>query len=824
MQSLKSLSLNGPWQVRQAGSDESLPLSIPGEIHTALLQAGRIKDPFYRENERDQLWIAEKTWVFERSFDLSEEDLHYAEVLLDCESLDTFAHIEINGKSVARTRNMFRHYTWPVRHLLQPGENRIHITFSPVWPSIREKWKQKEHFQTYHVPWEEGGRSLVRKEQCNFGWDWGPVCVTCGIRRDIRLVAFDGVRLEPPRVRQTHTDGRVEIEIELGLNQPAEEAAAVVILSQDGRPVAKAGTGFDGQQATTRLVVENPRLWWPAGMGEQPLYDLHLSLQIGDRQIDEWRQRLGLRDLRLVREPDEWGESFVFEANGQRFFAKGANWIPSDVFHNRTGTETLRHLLQSARDANMNLIRVWGGGIYESDTFYDLCDELGLCVWQDFMFACASYPADDPAFMEEVRAEVADQVKRLRNRTSLALWCGNNELEAFCLGDPPKMPWDLYLELFDREIPAILKELDPDRSYWPGSPSSTIGDRRNADDPRSGDAHYWGVWHGKEPFESFRDCAFRFCSEFGFQSYPEPATVETFTLPEDRRLNSPVMEHHQRSSDGNAKIMHYMLDWFAPPDSFGHALWLSQIQQGLAIKYAVEHWRRNWPRCGGAVYWQLNDVWPVASWSSIDYFGRWKALHYFARRFFAPVLLSGVESLEDERASVAVHLSCDQCEETEGRILWELSDTAGGKISAGEIPATLQPWQSRCVKTLDFSREINEFTARERLLWLSLEVNGETVASDLVTFLRPKSLSLMKPEFRFAVEETDRGFAVTLETDRPALWVWPIVEDRDCLWSDSFFPMKAGGRVEITTPHRDGLNRQDLLDHLRFQSIRDTYS
>ncbi|MFW6217928.1 MAG: glycoside hydrolase family 2 protein, partial [Verrucomicrobiota bacterium] len=672
---MQTLPLNGNWTLRRDDDPADIPASVPGNVHLDLLAAGRLKDPYYREQELDAQWVAECGWTFRRSFAVSPGILARENVLLRCRGLDTFATVRVNGEEIGRADNMHRQWEFDIKAALRPGENRIEVAFASVWPYIREKESERHLMTSMHVAHEHYGRPWVRKEQCNFGWDWGPVLVTCGIWRDIELLAFDGARIDDLRVAQHHAGAGVTIEATLTLDRDVEGGRAVFEIAHEGEVVASTEAVMAGDSAVGTLAVPAPRLWWPAGMGAQPLYTVTARFIGSDGGvIDETVRRIGLRRMELVREKDRWGESFYFRVNGVPFFAKGSNWIPADTLR-RHGEARYRYLLESAVEANHNMIRVWGGGLYEASYFYELCDELGLCVWQDFLFACSAYPMDDPAFVENCRAEARQNIRRLRHHPSLALWCGNNELEmawtSFGKGETwPKLPEDLYTMWFDRELAKIVAEEDPQGNYWPGSPHSPQGDRNDHNHPDVGDAHLWDVWHGYQPFEWYRGSFHRFCSEFGFQSYPEPRTVEAYTAPEDRNITSPVMEFHQRSKQGNAKIIHYMLDWFRMPAGHEATLWLSQLQQGLAIKYAVEHWRRNMPRCMGALYWQLNDCWPVASWSSIDYYGRWKALHYLSKRFFAPVLVSGLESENPEDGRVEVHVSSDRSEAESLTLRW----------------------------------------------------------------------------------------------------------------------------------------------------------
>jgi beta-mannosidase len=530
-------------------------------------------------------------------------------------------------------------------------------------------------------------------------------------------------------------------------------------------------------------------------MGEQPLYDVDVELVDGDSVvIDSGQKQIGLRTLHLDRQADEWGESFQFSINGIPFFAKGANWIPADVFVSRLETENYERLIQATVDGNMNMLRVWGGGVYELDIFYDLCDEYGVAVWQDFMFACGTYPTFDADFMDNVRAEAVDNVRRLRHHASLALWCGNNEMEQGLVGTEwtaSCMSWEDYEKLFDVLLAEVAQELSPQTDYWPASPHSPCGDRTDWENQTCGDTHLWYVWHRREPFEWYRTRYDRFVSEFGFQSFPSPQMVYGYTEPEDRNITSYIMEYHQRSGIGNSTIIHYMLDWFLQPSSFEATIWLSQILQGMAIKYAVEHWRRQMPRTMGALYWQLNDLWPGPTWSSLDWLGNWKALHYMAKRFYAPILVSGVENTDD--FSAAIDVTSDRGRVFEGVVKWSVIGLDGKQVETGKIGVKVEPRSSKQVGKLDLRAVAEKHGSRNLMIWLELFEGKELVSDNLVLFERPKHLSLQKPRFQVRVEANGDGSQVVMiETTVPALWVWLETDVEGVQFADNFFHLRPG--------------------------------
>jgi beta-mannosidase len=796
-------------------------------VHTDFLAAGAIEEPYHRDNELGLLWIGETDWVYVRTFTVEAALLQHERVLLHCAGLDTIATIQVNGTKVGYADNMFRTWEFDVKPLLKAGENTISVHFDAPVAYHRKKSEQ------FRLPaWgvglnamrvEDGG--WIRKEPCNFGWDWGPMLTTAGIWKDIALLAFDTARLCDVQVLQEHTAGQVTLTVNVTAEQVGAAAlTAEVKLSLEGACVASAQVKLQHGQGTATLVIQNPQLWWPNNMGAQTLYDLNVTLQAGGACLDQDHKRIGLRTLRLVREPDQWGESFHFAVNGVAFFAKGANWIPAETFATRLTQADYERLIQDTVAANMNMLRVWGGGLYEDDRFYDACDRYGVCLWQDFIFACGTYPTFDAEFMANVKVEAEQNVRRLRHHACLAMWCGNNELEQGLVGEEwteRTMSWEDYDKLYMGLLPNVVAALDPQRDYWPSSPH-TPDNRYDFNNPDSGDAHLWSVWHGKQPFEWYRGCTHRFNSEFGFQSFPEPKTTYAYTEPQDRNITSFVMEHHQRSGIGNTTIMTYMLDWFRLPDAFDNVLWLSQILQGMAIKYACEHWRRAMPRGMGTLYWQLNDCWPAPSWSSIDSVGRWKALHYMAKSFFAPLLVSGLEDLA--AGTVELHVTSDRLQDTQGTVSWLLTDVAGTTLATGASETPIGARQNTLVQTLDVNRYLQERGKRDLLLWLELTVDDKVVSTNFVPFSRPKHYELQKPNIVAKVRrEPGQPTTIHLETDKPALWVWLELKDVSATFSNNFLHLIPGKPVEITVRPWADLTTYTIEEQLVIKSLVDTY-
>ena len=624
------LDLAGEWTLCDAEGDNRAPFAVPGDGITALHQAGVIPDPYWGRNEYDCRWVSERDWLARRVF---QHDGSPADLVVD--GLDTVAEVRLNGVLVLTAANAHRRWRVDVSATLRQGENTVEVLFrSPV----REAAERQETMPFY-IPYQQVNgpiphANMLRKPQCDFGWDWNIALGGFGI--------WGGIGLEPhgPRigdiiVTQTHDAGVAEVS--LVIHAFGMDEVTVTLCGVTATAPVRAGV------AQVTLRIAKPELWWPSGLGAQVLHDLVVTGQGATAS-----RKIGLRDMALVSEADAAGRSFGMRVNGRAVFARGANWIPADALHGRITVEGVRGLLQSAKDAHMNMIRVWGGGRYEPDWFYDLCDEMGLMVWQDFMFACHLYPST-PAFLAEVDAEVRDVVARISHHACIALWCGDNELIGALTWFPEsRKDRDRYLVNYDRlnrTVEAALLAVLPGANWWPSSPSPgpmAFGDAWH--DDSSGDMHFWSVWHEGRDFDHYRDVSPRFCSEFGFQSYPSLSAIKAFADPQDFNIAAPVMESHQKNPGGNARIAETMFRYFRFPVDFPNFVYLSQVQQGLAIKTAVTHWRSLKPHCMGTLYWQLNDTWPVCSWSSLDHGGNWKLLHHMAARFYAPVTVVAVPS------------------------------------------------------------------------------------------------------------------------------------------------------------------------------------
>ena len=751
---MPALSLtHAAWRFRECGDKTWLPAIVPGCVHTDLRRAGQIPDPFWGVNETELQWIEERDWEYRATFTVPASLLAEETVELVADGLDTVATVFLNGREIARTENMFIGYRWPVKPLLRQGANQLTIRFGSAMKYIRSH--RLDHRPTeFNDP--VGRSQVIRKEPCQFGWDWGPRFVTAGIWRDLSLEAWSVNRLESVRVTQQHAaDGSVTLQLEPELACGETDRACRYRLSQNGIVVAE-GKG-------TAIRVEHPQLWWPNGHGAQPLYTLEIEvLHTTGRSLGHWLRRIGLRTIALDRHADAAGETFQFVVNGRPVFAKGANWIPAHSFVAGLTREDYARDLRSAAEAHMNMIRVWGGGIYESEAFYDLCDELGLLVWQDFMFACSLYPGD-AAFLRSVRTEAEQQVRRLRHRACLALWCGNNEVESLNTELLKQPRWrKAYDDLFHRVLPAATARYDAATNYWPSSPSRGEGDSTLAAGEKRGDTHFWDVWHSRKPVKDYEKWRFRFVSEFGMQSYCSPETQRTFCLPQDGNVFGATMKNHQKNRGGNQVILDYVSRLYRFPKSQTDLIYLSQLNQAHCMQVGVEHYRRLMPHCMGALYWQLNDCWPVASWSSIEFTGRWRALHHVARRFFAPALVSAhvpgdeTTTIGNYRQSTVreVHLYTiyDQpgCG-TPGVLHWDLFHLDGRLLLKGRKAVKLRYGESVKQKTLDLGPQLARHGRDRIFLRIALEIDGRRVSEDSVFFSAPRFLDLPKARTKVAL-------------------------------------------------------------------------
>ena len=817
---MHKISLSGHWQFRQAGSSTWLPASVPGGVHTDLLALALIPDPFVADNEKRVAWVAQAGWQYSRTFTVDTRLMQHEQVWLVCDGLDTLASLSLNGSSLGQTANMFRQYRWDVKALLKPGENELVIHFDSA---VDFATKNQALRPLAGVSQAIQGGSYLRKAPCHFGWDWGPQLPPTGIWKDIRLEAFDSARLADIHLRQTHTGGKVLVSAALQIEgDPVDLSASIQVTAPDGTVLTS------HQQLTNSpvlaLEIANPQLWWPNGLGDQPLYQLRITLLKAGQPLDEKDFQLGLRTIEVRQQPDQWGRSFTFVVNGLPIFAKGANWIPADSFPTRLTSASIEGLLRSAAQTHQNMLRVWGGGFYEDERFYDLCDRYGILVWQDFIFSCSMYPLNDPDFLENVRIEVQENVSRLRHRASLALWCGNNEMEQGWVdwGWTSPATADLrqaYDQFFHHTLAAWCSSADPDHLYWPSSPTSETP-FQTPNSQTQGDAHYWDVWHGRKPFTAYRSQFPRFMSEFGFQALPPLETIRSFAQEADWNMTSYIMEQHQKNASGNSLMVGQMLDTFRLPKDFDSMVYLSMLLQAEGIRYGVEHWRRHSDRVAGTLYWQLNDCWPVASWSSLDYFGRWKALHYAARRFYAPLMLS----IEDAPPRQSVYLSSDLREPWSGELRWSLTNLAGQILASGQKPAEVAPSSVTYLEDLDFSTYLNDDSIRELLFVAELWQGEERLSLQTAFFVPTKHLQLIDPGIEYYLSSENERLVIELQASSLARLVECSLAGADVIFSDNYFDLPAGRIIKISTELPAHWTLEKAAQALRIRSIYNTYT
>lgn len=829
--------INTNWTFNQVGKNNWLPAEVPGTVHTDLLANKKIEDPFYRLNELDQQWIDKVDWEYKTSFQLSADVLKHDRIALDFKGLDTYADVTLNGQTILSADNMFREWQTDVKEFLKEGSNDLHIVFrSPIVEGLKKYdangfvYPGGENDQAERGEVEGAKRVSIytRKAGYHFGWDWGPRLVTSGIWRPIYLKAWDKAKIDnlhiiQHEVKEDKATFTAEFEItadkktkaNISINNDAVQLATVPVELTKGTKVY-----------SVDFEIANPKLWWTVGLGEPHLYNITGKLDIGGQTVKE-KTRIGIRTIELVREKDKDGTSFLFKLNGHPVFMKGANYIPNDVFLPRVTKENYKTVIETARNSNTNMLRVWGGGVYEENIFYDLCDENGILVWQDFMFACAMFP-NDKHMLANIREEAIDNVKRLRNHPSIALWCGNNEILTAWNGwgwkkfaaaqgkDVPEKVWQAYEDIFHKTLPEVVEAYDPQRSYWGSSPSSGLGVQA---DLVSGDEHYWGVWWGKEPFSTYATHLARFMSEYGFQSFPEIATVRKYAKPEDYDIYSDVMKSHQRSSIGNGTIEYYMLKEYKKPKDFESFLYVNHVLQAEGIKFGLEGHRRAMPYCMGSLYWQINDCWPVASWSSTDYYQKWKALQYYVKKGFSQVLVSPYEEgikfkigiVNDRFKPLNAELKL-RLVDFDGEVIWE-------EASLVEIPANSSDDY--------FDVNKNEFRYKYRkqiknvVLTAELLENGKVLSRNNYYFLPFKNLTIPTPTVEHSIHKTSSGFNITLNTDKLAKNVYLQLGDEEGFFSDNYFDLLPNEKITINL--KTDISEEKLNEVLTIRTLNDAF-
>jgi len=794
-------SLNDNWTFHRDGDKEIHNASVPGTIHTDLLAAKLIPDPFYGVNEQKVQWIENESWIYQTIFDISADEKNHANIDLTFEGLDTYAEVTLNGRRILVADNMFRTWKIPVASLLQTGKNTLQVLFKPVAPF------QKIEAEKLRYTLPESNRVFTRKAQYHFGWDWGPKLLTCGIWKPVTLHFRDRASIQNIVYEQKSlTDAKAELNFTATIlcDKPGSYTINV-----NGKPKT-----VDLKKGINKVLfpyaINKPKRWWCNGLGEPFRYSFEVKLLDRKTELDSKTLEIGLRTVELVQEKGTSGKSFYFKLNGVPVFMKGANYIPPDNFMTRITPADYQRIAQQAVSANMNMLRVWGGGVYPDDAFYDACDRAGILVWQDFMFACAMYPGDEK-FLESVKAEVIDNVNRLQDHPSLALWCGNNENDEgwhnwgwqkqfnYSKTDSTKI-WNDYKRLFDSLIPKTLDSLVAKERliYWPSSPSIGWGRKESL---LSGDSHYWGVWWGNEPFDSYRKKVGRFMSEYGFQGMPPIETFKAFVPADELRLDSPSVKNHQKHPTGYQTINAYMARDYVVPRDFENYIYVSQLLQADGIKTAIEAHRRAKPYCMGSIYWQLNDCWPVTSWSSIDWFGRQKALHYQVRRSFANLIVSA----EENDGVLSVFIVNDNLEPQNGVLTVKLLSFDGGEIWNTSKAVTVGANDNKS----HFKIDLKAWKQYENTAVFAVDFNGKTKSEALYFMARPKDLKLPKPN---VTASWLGGKTIEVTTDKIAKNVY--LSGDDAVFDDNYFDLLPGQTKTITVSKKAAIKIKTLFETL----------
>jgi beta-mannosidase len=820
---MKTISeINQNWRFRQADSGDWNPATVPGTVHTDLLNNGLIADPFYGVNEKSIQWIERKDWEYKTDFLVEKEILEKDRIILKFKGLDTYADVFLNDSLLFKADNMFREWKVDCKSYLKKGENTLNIHFSS--PVIKDE--NMAASLSYKLP---DNRAFSRKAPYQYGWDWGPRFVTSGIWRPVLLKAWNTATIEQIQFIQQNVDNEVAtfkaiVEVE---SVQKQNATITIRQNNSSHEIVKSKVKLQPGKniIPVQFTISNPRLWWPNGLGESYLYKLETDLKVNGRLCDLDSARVGIRTVELVQEKDTAGTGFYFRVNGIPVFMKGANYIPQDNFLPRVTEEKYRRLIQDAADAHMNMLRVWGGGIYENDLFYDLCDEKGILVWQDFMFACNMYPGSLD-FIENISQEAIQNVRRLRNHPCIALWCGNNEVDegwhswswqkalGYTASDSTNV-WDDYITIFHKILPGIVAVHDPQRSYWPSSPKIGWGHKESLTE---GDCHYWGVWWGQEPFDIYKTKIGRFMSEYGFQGFPDWKTIESYSKPVDRELYSAVMLNHQKHPIGNELIETYMKREYKVPKDFRSFVYVSQLVQAYGIKIAVEAQRRAMPYCMGTLYWQLNDCWPVASWSGTDYYNRPKALHYFVKKAYAPILISSV--IEDD--TLKVYITSDIQVKSLGYLTLTILGFDGEILWEKDLEIELDANSSKSYFQARPDEILDPLKKSQAVLVARFNVHGIIKSENLLYFDNPMKLSLEIPEITVDTRQVENGYEINLFCDKLAKNVYlSLKDDANGSFTDNYFDLlpNEGKTVYYLTKE----SNLDLKGKLKITSLVDTY-
>lgn len=834
-----SIEISENWTFKNNIDSVWLEASVPGDVHTDLLKNGLIEDPFYRLNEHDLQWIDKTDWEYKTEFDLSQKDLNSHSLALEFQGIDTYSSIYLNDSLIGTTDNMFIGKTVDIKNFAKLGKNKLYIKlFSPINKGVKLHDSLGYDISSFNgndlaeIGKVEGNKRVsvfTRKAPYHFGWDWGPRLVTSGIWQPINIKTWNYFNIEDLYIRQISLDESASLVAEIELESYLEIDEMISEIYVDNQKVSTDLIYINkgANKIEIPFTIKDYELWWPNGMGNQNMYDVKVKLQSNNNFVTS-SKRVGLREINLVTSQDSVGNNFYFEVNKKPVFMKGVNYIPQDIFLNRVSDDKYEELLESAVDANMNMIRVWGGGIYENEIFYNLCDEKGLLVWQDFMFACAMYPGDED-FLKSVEQEAKYNVKRLRGHPSIALWCGNNEVRSawknwgwekdVMENQSPEIASVIskaYDDVFHKILPEVVNNLDTSTAYWPSSPGSTFSG--GTESYTSGDAHYWGVWWGKEDFESYNQKVPRFMSEFGFQSFPEFSSVDKYTNESDYSIYSEVMKSHQRSSIGNSTIEDYMLRHYNKPKSFKGYLYVSQILQAYGMSIGMESHRRNKGYSMGSLYWQLNDCWPVASWSSIDYFGKWKALHYSTKKAFQPVLINFLKT----DSEIELHIISDLLESKKVDLNLKVLSFSGEVLYELNKSYLLQQNSTMKAESLSIDWLNKNFDPNSSLLVASLFSEEIEISNNNYYLSEFKDIKLTKPLIEYEIDELINTFEVSLKSKNLVKNVFVDIASSQN-FSDNYFDMIPGKEYKISINKEESLTLDDIKRKINFLSLFDTY-
>jgi len=798
---MKTIDLNGQWRLSPRDKNlvapfctyflkhQSIPCTLPGDIHTALIEQELIPDPYWGTNELDIQWVGQQDWVLSKDITCTQDVLNTGSPILTLTMADTVISILINGQEAGKCNNQFRRFRFDLSPFLHVGSNLIELVFTSAEKQAIKEAEQLSYPIPYSVyPVSAKHRNLIRKTQCHSGWDWGPCIMSFGVYEPMELQFIDEGIIESQVTDTTQlADGSWDVVVTVIYNAVKQQELEASVSVSDQKQTGNVKLQLGLNKLTFHLHCNDVELWYPNGEGKSTLYILELT--IGNQCKTK---RIGFRTIEVKTEDDEDGQGrgMVFSVNGRDVFAKGANWIPMDALFSRITFERYEALLQYCVDANMNMIRLWGGGLYEMDAFYDMCDEKGILIWHDCMFSCSMYPANQ-AFLENVEAELRYQIPRLRDHASIALWCGNNEdLGAIGWYEESKNNPERYIAdyqlLNEDTVGRVIKELDPHRMWWPSSPSAGPGDfSDNWHNDNKGDMHFWSVWHEGKPFEDYYSIKPRFVSEFGYQSFPSKSTIELYANDADFNLTSEVMEHHQKNDRGNSIIIENFSRYFRFPSGFEQMLYLSQVQQAMAMKTAIEYWRTTRPHCMGTLFWQLNDNWPVASWSSIDYTGKWKLLHYAAKQFYAPSLPIAYCKKEGQVEVYVVHDKVEPLQDA--KVSVKFCRFNGEKLFKQEYRQDFAPQSSTHITTIDL-KKLN-IDAKECFIYFKLKTDDLYIENALLLD-RPKRCSLVNPKLSMEIAEAQKGFSITIRCKAPAFDVALDASEIEGTFSDNLFNIR----------------------------------